>query len=277
MRIAPTGFELFQSFLDGLWLTLKTSDLMKRTPELQTAKDELLGAVFALVTSVHESMERAEELPYHVFYYSVSQSFTQLFMGMYDLETHVLTIETVYGVPGKSGAYSQAGYIATLEHVTITLLLATRTLSELEDQIDILEAEKLRRNEALAKISSTVDSSADYIHVEECCSKTFLTRRETHRRKRFQRSVDHLESLGWNKDAARTILLNECRRRQIAYHADSAVRMLKASFLEALTHYSSRNIRWKAAALPTDLVALLITQVLERLVLDGQDALNMYM
>jgi hypothetical protein len=277
MRIAPTRFVLFQSFLDGLWLTLKTSDLMEHTPELPTAEEKLLGAVFALVTSIHESMERAEELPYHVFYYSVSQSFTRLFKVMNDLETHALTIETVYGVSGKSAACSQAEYIVTVKHVTIALLLAAAALLELENQTDVLEAEKLRRYEALAKISSNADSSADYAHVEEFCSKIFRTRRESHRRKCFQRSVDHLESLGWNEDAARTILLNECRRRRIAHHADTATRMLEASFLKALTHDSSRNIRWKAAALPTDLVALLITQVLERPVMDGQDALNMYM
>jgi hypothetical protein len=83
--------------------------------------------------------------------------------------------------------------------------------------------------------------------------------------------------LGWNRAAARTILLNECRRRRITHHADSAARMLETSFLKALTPDPSRKIQWKAAALPTDLVALLITQILERPVLDGQDALNMYM
>jgi hypothetical protein len=53
--------------------------------------------------------------------------------------------------------------------------------------------------------------------------------------------------------------------------------MLEVAFLSALTPDPSKKIRWKAAALPSDLVALFITQVLERPILDGIDALNMYM
>lgn len=275
MRIAPSRLALFRVFLDGLWLALSTSKLTNHSDEIQIAEEKLAGAVLALVTTMHQYMERAEELPYHVFYYSVSQSFTRLFEAMNDLETHALTIETVHEI-GKPGV-SHAEYSATLRHMTVALLVATSTLTELEDQTDILEAEKQRRNEALSKISSKVDSSADYIHVEECCSKIFGARKEAHRQKRFRKSVDHLESLGWNRAAARTILLNECRRRRITHHADSAARMMEASFSKALTPDPSRKIQWKAAALPTDLVALLITQILERPVLNGRDALNMYM
>jgi hypothetical protein len=277
MYIYPEGLAMFQCFLDGLWLTLKTSNCAKRPSELQTAEEKLLGAVSALVGSIHESMERAEEFPYFAFSCSVSRNFTRLFGVLNNLETHVLTIQTVYEIPDGWAAYAQAEYIVTLKHVTTALLLAAKTLSELEDQTEVLEAEKVRRNEALAKISSTADSSADYVHVEECCSKIFRTQREAHRQKRFQRSIDQLENLGWNKDAARTILLNECRRRRIVHHAETAVRMLETSFLDKLTSDASRKIRWKAVALPTDLVALLLTQVLERPVLNDQDALNMYM
>ena len=273
--IAPSWYELFESFLDGLWLALSMSKLSKSPGELQTAEEKLLGAVLTLVTTLHQFMERAEQLPVHAFYHDVAQCLARMFEAMNDLETHALTIETVHEM-GKS-ATSRAEYSVVLKHTTIALLLATKALEELKDQTDILEGEKLRRDEVLAKTSSAVDSSADYVHVEECCSKIFGVRRASHRRKRFQQGVERLEGLGWNKAAARTILLNECRRRRINYHADFAARMLDASFLKALTPDPSRKIHWKAAALPTDLVALLITQVLERPVLDGQDALNMYM
>ena len=275
MTIAPRKYELFESFLDGLWLVLSMSKLSKRSGELQTADEKLLGAVFTLVTTLHRLMERAEQLPYHAFYHDVAQCLSRMFQAMNDLETHALTIETVHEM-GES-VTSRAEYSVVLKHTTIALLLATKALKELRDQTDILEGEKLRRDEALAKISSAVDSSADYIHVEECCNKTFGVRREAHRQKRFQQGVERLEGLGWNTAAARTILLNECRRRRINYHADFAARMLEASFLKALAPDPSKKIHWKAAALPTDLVALLISQVLERPVLDGQDALGMYM
>ena len=275
MDVDTSRFALFQNLLDGLWLALNTSRLSKPLSELKAAEEKLPSAILALVTTIHESMERAEELPYRVFYYSVSESFARLFGVMNVLEMHALTIETVHET-GKSTS-SRAKYPVALRHMTIALLLAAKTLTELEDQTDVLEAEELRRKEALAKVSSTVDSSADYGHVEECFSKIFGVRMEARRRKRFQENVNHLESLGWNRHAARTILLHECRRRRITHHADLAARMLEDSFLKALTPDPSRKIRWKAAALPTDLVALLITQVLERPVLDGQDALNMYM
>jgi hypothetical protein len=275
MHIAPTRMSLFRVFLDGLWLALSTSKLTNHSGELRAAEEKLVGAVLVLVTTIHQYIERAEELPYHVFYYSVSQNFTRLFGAMNDLETHALTTETAQTMGSPTALHAEC--CATLRHTTIALLLATKALTELEDQTDILEVEKLRRNEALAKISSKVDSSADYVHVEECCNKIFAVRRDEHRQKRFRKSLDHLESLGWNRAAARTILLNECRRRRITHHANSAARALEASFLKALTPDPSRNIRWKAAALPTDLVALLVTQILERPVLDGQDALNMYM
>jgi hypothetical protein len=275
MRIAPSRFALFERFLDGLWLTLSVSKLNECSGELQTAEEKLTGAVYTLITTIHRFLERAEELPYHAFYYSVTQSFTRLFVGMNQLETHALTIKTLYETVKSTSSHAE--YSATLRHTTIALLLATKALTELEGQTDTLEAENLRRNEAVEKLSTTVDSSADYSHVEECCSKIFRSRREAHRQKRFEKAIAHLETLGWNRDAARTILLNECRRRRINFHADTAARMLEASFLEALTPDPSRKIQWKAAALPTDLVALLIAQVLEKPVLDGQDALNMYM
>lgn len=275
VHIAPTRMSLFMAFLDGLWLALSTSKLTKHSGELQAAEEKLVGAVLVLVTTLHQYIERAEELPYHVFYYSVSQNFARLFGVMNDLETHALTIETAQTMGMPVALHTEC--LANLRHTTIALLLATKALTELEDQTDILEVEKLRRNEALAKISSKVDSSADYVHVEECCNKIFAVRRDQHRQKRFRKSLDHLESLGWYRAAARTILLNECRRRRITHHANAAARALEASFLKALTPDPSRNIRWKAAALPTDLVVLLVTQVLERPVLDGHDALNMYM
>jgi hypothetical protein len=146
----------------------------------------------------------------------------------------------------------------------------------LKDQTDILQSEKLRRD-ARANTTLTAIPPASYNLVEECCSKVFAARKEAHRRKRFQQGVDHLEQLGWNGDAARTILLNECRRRRITHHADLAAQMLETAFLSALTPDPLRKIRWKAAALPSDLVALFITRVLERPILDDLDALNMYM
>ena len=275
MYVLPSRFESFCVFLAGLWLVLSTSKLTKYSDKPREAEEKLAGAILTLVTRIHQYMERAEELPYHVFYYSIAQSFSRLFRVLNSLEMHALTIETLHEV-GKSTTFV-AAYSAILRHTIIALLLATKALTELEDQTDILEAEKLRRTEALAKTSSAVDSSADYSHVEECCSKIFEARKEARRRKRFQKSVDHLESLGWNRAAARTILLHECRRRRITYHVNSAARMLEASFLKALTPDPSRKIQWKAAALPTDLVALIITQILERPVFDGRDALNMYM
>ena len=273
--IAPSVYELFEVFLDGLWLTLHTSKLAKGNGELQAAEEKLVGAVFALVMTLHQYMERAEELPYHAFYFSTSQCFTRLFGTMNTLNSHALTIETVHEIGNSPVA--RADYSVTLRHITIALLLATRTLTELEDETDILQAENIRRNETVAKILSTADSSVDYSRVDECCNKILRARKEAYRQKRFKQSVDHLGKLGWNRGAARTILLSECRRRRIAHHALLATGMLETSFSNALTSDPSRKIQWKAAALPTDLVALLITQVLERPVFDGQDALNMYM
>jgi hypothetical protein len=275
MTIAPSRFEFFERFLDGLWLVLNTSKHAECSGELQTAEEKLPAAILALVTSLHRSMERAEELPYHVFYYSISQSFTRLFGIINRIHAHAHTIETIIEI-GQSAA-SHTGYIITMKHINTALLIATKVLTELEGQTDVLEAEKLRRKPSTTSPPRTADESTDYRHVEEYCNKMFEVRKEAHRQQRFQQGIDHLENLGWVGDAARTILLNECRRRRVAHHADLAARMLETSFDAALTRDPSRKIHWKAAALPTDLFALLATRILQRPVLDGQDALNMYM
>jgi len=275
MLVALTNFASFEKFLESLWLALSTSRLSKRSGELRIAEEKLPSAVLTLATTVHTFMESAEQLPCHAFYQDIAHCFTRLFGALNDLETHALTIETVHET-GKS-TLSQAGYSVILRHLTTALLLATKALTELKDQTDILQGEKSRREEDSAKTTLETSISADYHFVKECCSKVFTARKEAHRQKRFQQGVVHLEQLGWHKAAARTILLNECRRRRITHHAGLAARMLEASFLKALTPDPSRKIRWKATALPTDLAALLITQVLERPVLDDQDALSMYM
>lgn len=274
MLVALTNFASCERFLDGLWLALSTSRLRKRSDELRIAEEKLPSAVLTLITTIQMFMERAEQLPCHAFYQDIAHCFTRLFGALNDLETHALTIETVYET-GKS-ATSHADYSVILRHLTSALLLATKALTELKDQNDILQDERLRRD-ALAQTTLTAIPPESYNLVEECCSKVFAARQEAHRQKRFQQCVDHLEQPGWNGDAARTILLNECRRRRITHHADLAAQMLEVAFLSALTPDPSKKIRWKAAALPSDLVALFITQVLERPILDGIDALNMYM
>jgi hypothetical protein len=100
---------------------------------------------------------------------------------------------------------------------------------------------------------------------------------ESQRQTRFRESVDHLEKLGWNESAAAVIIRNECRWKRVSNHANLAVDMIEASFVAALHADPAKNIRWKAAALPTDIVGLLISRLLWRPVLDDQDALNMYL
>lgn len=274
-KMRPSNMDKFYLLLDGFWLITSTSNLMKHSGELLAAEEKLLGAVFTLVTAIHRSMGRSEELPHCALYNSILSSFARLFRIMNNLEMHALTIETVHEI-GQSAA-SSTECSATLRHVVTALLLATKSLTELENQTEVLEVERLRRDTYIAKSSSTANDRMDYNNVRECRDKIYGARKEAQRQKRFRRGVRHLETLGWDGKAARTILMNECRHERVTHHADLASRMLETRFKTALTANPSKRIQWKAAASPTDLAALLLTQILERPVLNGRDALNMYM
>jgi hypothetical protein len=274
--------EMYTRLLNGFRLTVAASKLDAGSDMLHSAKGKLFAALFGLLTAFHRSLEAAADLPPIAFLTCASGGFWHLFDTLGRLEQHGLTIEMVHGIGRVEVA---AEYSITLKHIVTAILLATKALTELEGHSEAIELEVVQRKHSMVDATSERYYQLDYDRVRECCSKIFSVPEkidnpdmaESQRQTRFRESVDHLEKLGWNESAAAVIIRNECRWKRVSNHANLAVDMIEASFVAALHADHAKNIRWKAAALPTDIVGLLISRLLWRPVLDDQDALNMYL
>lgn len=274
-KLKFSAFELFLKLLNGLGLILTTSKLSRCSRELQLAQEKLLSAIFTLITTFHRSLELAAEVPPRAFLNSLARSFAQLFAHLRLLEMHELTMQMVLC---DRNATAEGGCAEMLNHISTALILAARALAELEDRSKILQAEVTRRKSLTTNASLAERTQLDYNRVRECCEEVFKITEASDavRQKRFDEGVDRLEGLGWDKDAAFIVVRNECRWARATHHANLASRMIEASFKAALRADPTKQIQWKAAALPTDVVALLISRLLWRPVLNGQDALDMY-
>jgi hypothetical protein len=274
--------EMYTRLLNGLRLTVATSKHDSGSGKLDSTRGKLFAALFSLLAAFHRSLEVSADLPPIGFLTCASGGFWQLFDTLGRLEQHGLTIEMVHGL-GR--AEVTAEYSITLKHIITAVLLATKALTELEGHSEAIELEVVQRKHLLVNATSERYYQLDYNRVRECCSKMFSVAEqienpdlaESQRQIRFRESVDHLEELGWNRNAAAVVIRNECRWKRVNNHASLAVDMIEASFVAALHADPAKNIRWKAAALPTDAVGLLISRLLWRPVLDDQDALDMYL
>jgi hypothetical protein len=274
--------EMYTRLLNGLRLTVAASKLDTGSGRLHSPRGKLFAALFGLLTAFHRSLESAADLPPIAFLTCASGGFWQLFDTLGRLEQHGLTIEVVHSL-GR--AEVTAEYSITLKHIVTAVLLATKALMELEGHSEAIELEVVQRKHLMVNATSERYYQLDYNRVRECCSKIFSVAEqienpdtaESQRQTRFRESIDYLEELGWNRDAAAVVIRNECRWKRVNNHASLAVDMIEASFVAALHADPAKNIRWKAAALPTDAVGLLISRLLWRPVLDDQDALDMYL
>jgi hypothetical protein len=274
-------FDMFHLLLNGLSIMLATSKVDESSSELLEAEGRLSAAVYHLATSIHRSVEVAADLPARVYLNSMMKSFSQLFETLVLLRTHGLTIEKIHDIGRTEDA---AEYSITQKHIVTAVILATRAWRELEDCGEVIEAEVVRRKHAMVNAPLKEFHQLDYERVEECCRDIFAMPEsiespdstEAKRQKCLQRGVDRLETLGWGKDAAFIIIRNECRWKRVLHHTTTAVGMIEPSFIAALRADPAKNIRRKAAALPTDLAALLMSRVLWRPVVGDQDALDMY-
>jgi hypothetical protein len=274
-------FECFVKLQNGLRLMLVASKSKGGSDALQNAVDKLTASIFNSTTIFHETLRHAADLVPKAFLNSMLRSFAQLFDTLGRLEMYELTVEEVHELGSPTGVGNPAD---TMKHMATAVLLATTALMELEGHSRALEAEVVRRKVSLINESSEEFYRLDYDRVKECCSKILSDiiptgdgdKTEVHRQKRYHESIDHLVQLGWDRGAAMTIVRNECRWERATYHANLAGQKIEASFQAALRTDPAKRIQWKAAALPTDLVALLISRVLWRPVFDGQDALDMY-
>jgi hypothetical protein len=274
-------FECFVKLQNGLRLMLVTSKPNGGSDALQDAEDKLTASIFDSTTIFHETLIHASDLVPKAFLNSMLRSFAQLFDTLGRLEMYELTIEKVYKLGNPTGVGEP---LNTIKNMVTAVLLATRALTELEGHSRALEAEVVRRKLSLVNESSAEHHRLDYDRVKECCSKILSDiiptgngdRTEMQRQKRYHESIDHLVQLGWDRGAAMIVVRNECRWQRATYHANLAGQTIEASYQAALRADPAKRIQWKAAALPTDLVALLVSRVLWRPVFDGQDALDMY-
>jgi len=276
-----TPSSMFNFALNGLGIMLTTAKVNKSSSELLEAEGRLSAATYHLATSIHRSVELAAHLPAKVFLNSLTRSFSQLSKTLRTLVSYGITIEKVYEIGRTKDAVE---YSTALEHMVTAVLLATIAWGELEDCSKVVETEVVRRKYAMVNASSEEFHRLDYERVRECCSDIFLATDSLEGsgttgaewQKRFQNGVDRLGELGWGKDAASIIIRNECRWKRVLHHTSTANSMIESSFIAALSANPAKSIRRKAAALPTDLVALLMSRVLWRPVIGDQDTLDMY-
>lgn len=274
--------DLLEPFVFGLRLLMYTSQLDKLSTEVRMLDEKLPSAVFELVALLIKSLEKAVELIPAVFLNRAMRSFTQLFDVLNILACHELTIQFIHHDRGQSTTAAQCQVI--LKHMVTAILLATRALTELEGHGSLIEAEVVRRKTSLIETSSLIPHGLNYDRVKECCRRIYsatdptviVCKEESQLQTNFDQNVVTLVDLGWEKEAASAILLHECRWERVTQHADSAARMIEARYVAVLHADPAKKFDSKAAALPTDMVALLLSRLLWRPVVDGRDALDMY-
>jgi hypothetical protein len=270
--------------LHGLRLLVNTSRLIENQRGTQAAEEKLLAAVFALIKALHQSLERAAEPLPEVFLGSFFQSCGRLFEILNVLDTHALTIEMLHHLGGSAASAASGQHKDVLKHLVTSFLLASTALTEIEGYGVILQAEAVRRPWSRDRSSSVKDYQLHHDRVKEACSMVYgldsvieaSDTADAQQQLRSDQSIDRLEELGWDREAASIVLRNECRWNRVTHHADCAAQILESSFEAALCADPAKKIQWKAAAFPKDLVALLLSRLLWRPVLDGQDALDMY-
>jgi hypothetical protein len=271
-----------EPLLYGLKLMGSTLKVITYPGDLKAIEEKGRAAIFAFVTALHQALESGIDTPARVSLNSAARSLARLFEVLNQLDGHALTIEMVYDVVRPATAVAQASLVS--KHLVNAALMATRALTELKGCSKVIEAEVVRRKSSKVNASSKTSSQMDYDRVRECASSVYGLHKvdenddtaKPQQKVRFDQMVGHLEELGWGNEAARIILQNECLWSRVAFHANAAAKLLEASFKDTLRADPSKDIRWKAAALPTDLVALLVSRLLWRPVFDGQDALDMY-
>lgn len=286
--IVPMDGWLYGELLNGLRCILRFYIPDAKDDSLGEEQAKLLTAILALMKSLDSALVSGQGKVYIFVLRRLVGSVTRLINIVKDFDLYAVTSAKVL----SSGRRPAEEHRDQLKCIATALLLTSRIISELPSLAQLVEADLKHREKSLVTNDSEQKKLYDYRHVNECCDPMILSSsaaegllKVMHTPDSAQLSVlqtlldkgvERLEEMGREPGLARFLLINEYQWTRIQQHANAAFESLRSGFKSVLTFNESAKIHYKAAALPTDVMALLLPKILWRPIIGDQDALDMY-